>query len=93
MMIYKFILGVVVFTFLSFIGKTQTIEGSWKGNIDAGGNQLPLVFHIKEVNNQIETNFDSPAQNAFGIKRMIALLLLFLQSTGVIKENGMEPIK
>ena len=68
MMIYKFILGVVVFTFLSFIGKTQTIEGSWKGNIDAGGNQLPLVFHIKQTNSQWETVFDSPAQNAYGIK-------------------------
>jgi len=65
---YKFILGVVVFTFLSFIGNTQTIEGSWKGNIDAGGNQLPLVFHLKQTNNQWEASFDSPAQNAFGIK-------------------------
>ncbi len=68
MMNYKFIIGVVVFTFLSFTGNTQTIEGSWKGNIDAGGNQLPLVFHLKQTNNQWEASFDSPAQNAFGIK-------------------------
>jgi len=52
----------------NFFLKAQSIEGSWKGNIDAGGNKLPLVFHIKQVNNQWEASFDSPAQNAFGIK-------------------------
>lgn len=64
----KNIIGLIVFILSYYTGNTQTVIGSWKGNIDAGGNQLPLVFHIKEVNNQLETNFDSPAQNAFGIK-------------------------
>ncbi|MFN3298586.1 MAG: alpha/beta hydrolase family protein [Sediminibacterium sp.] len=64
----KNIFGLIVFILSYYTGNTQTVIGSWKGNIDAGGNQLPLVFHIKEVNNQLETNFDSPAQNAFGIK-------------------------
>ncbi|HQS23638.1 MAG: hypothetical protein B7Y11_08095 [Sphingobacteriia bacterium 24-36-13] len=65
---FKNIIGLVILIMSCYTGNAQTIIGSWKGNIDAGGNQLPLVFHIKEVNNQIETNFDSPAQNAFGIK-------------------------
>lgn len=64
----KNIFGLIVFILSYYTGNTQTVIGSWKGNIEAGGNQLPLVFHIKEVNNQLESNFDSPAQNAFGIK-------------------------
>ena len=64
----KKIFSLIVFILSYYTGNTQTVIGSWKGNIDAGGNQLPLVFHIKEVNNQLESNFDSPAQNAFGIK-------------------------
>lgn len=64
----KNIICLIVFILSYYAGNTQTVIGSWKGNIDAGGNQLPLVFHIKEVNKQLETNFDSPAQNAFGIK-------------------------
>lgn len=65
---YKYFIGVIFYSLLSFAGNTQTLVGAWKGNIDAGGNQLPLVFHLKQINNQWETSFDSPAQNAFGIK-------------------------
>jgi len=65
---YKYILGVIAFSFACYVGNTQTLVGSWKGNIDAGGNQLPLVFHLKQINNGWEASFDSPAQNAFGIK-------------------------
>ena len=48
----KNIFGLIVFILSYYTGNTQTVTGSWKGNIDAGGNQLPLVFHIKEVNKQ-----------------------------------------
>lgn len=65
---YKKIWGVIVFAFLSYFGNAQTMAGSWKGIIDAGGNKLPLVFHIKQTNNQWEASFDSPVQNAYGIK-------------------------
>lgn len=65
---FNYILGVIAFSFFSLVGNTQTLVGAWKGNIDAGGNQIPLVFHLKQINNQWEASFDSPAQNAFGIK-------------------------
>lgn len=65
---FNYILGVIAFSFSFFVGNAQTLVGAWKGNIDAGGNQLPLVFHLKQINNQWEASFDSPAQNAFGIK-------------------------
>jgi alpha-beta hydrolase superfamily lysophospholipase len=65
---YKNLLGVLVFAFASYFGNAQTMVGSWKGIIDVGGNKLPLVFHIKQTNNQWEASFDSPVQNAYGIK-------------------------
>ncbi|MDP1973687.1 MAG: hypothetical protein Q8J87_11980, partial [Sediminibacterium sp.] len=64
----KNLFGIILLVMSYFTGNTQTLIGSWKGNIDAGGNQIPLVFHLKQTNNQWEASFDSPAQNAYGIK-------------------------
>ncbi|MDP3394356.1 S9 family peptidase [Sediminibacterium sp.] len=64
----KNIISLIVFILSYYTGNTQTVSGSWKGIIDAGGNKLPLVFHIKQTNKQWEAIFDSPVQNAYGIK-------------------------
>jgi pimeloyl-ACP methyl ester carboxylesterase len=64
---HKKFLALLILIFSSLIGSAQTIVGSWKGNINAGGNLLPLVFHITQTNQQWVTKFDSPAQNALGI--------------------------
>lgn len=64
---HKNFLALLILVFSSLIGSSQTIVGSWKGNINAGGNLLPLVFHLTQSNQQWLTKFDSPAQNALGI--------------------------
>ncbi|WP_439505085.1 alpha/beta hydrolase family protein [Sediminibacterium sp.] len=64
---HKHFLALLILVFSTLIGSSQSIIGSWKGNINAGGNLLPLVFHITQTNQQWITKFDSPAQNALGI--------------------------
>lgn len=44
------------------------VEGSWKGNLEFGGQVLPLQVHIeKRQDNTWSATFDSPNQGAFGI--------------------------
>jgi len=50
----------------SFISQAQ-IEGTWSGNIEIPNNNLPLVIHIKNQNNELKAAFDSPNQGAFDI--------------------------
>ncbi len=64
---HKHFLALLILVFSTLTGSTQTIVGSWKGDINAGGNPLPLVFHITQTNQLWITKFDSPAQNALGI--------------------------
>ena len=64
---HKHCLALLILVFSTLMGSSQTIVGSWKGNMNAGGNLLPLVFHITQTNQQWITKFDSPAQNALGI--------------------------
>lgn len=67
MVMRKFILYFIVLFCAGSIGFAQDITGSWQGNLNAGGTNLPLVFHIKQQNQGWVTVFDSPAQNAFGL--------------------------
>jgi hypothetical protein len=45
----------------------NSIAGKWKGNLNAGGTQLPLVFNIKNDNGNLVSSMDSPAQGAYNI--------------------------
>jgi len=45
----------------------QDITGSWMGLMDAGGNNIRLVFHVKKTADGYSATFDSPDQKAFGI--------------------------
>ena len=56
---------------------SQSIVGSWKGDLDVMGNKLPLIFHIEKEADNYRSKFDSPMQGAHGI---------LLQKTTV--ENG-----
>lgn len=61
----KLILIVLLATIHSIFA--QTIEGSWKGELDVQGTKLPLIFHIQKDTNGYKSNFDSPMQGAKAI--------------------------
>ncbi|MDL2239544.1 alpha/beta fold hydrolase [Bacteroidales bacterium OttesenSCG-928-K03] len=56
------ILAALIFSSVS----AQSIEGSWNGKIDVGGNFLNLVFHAED-SLATKVLMDSPDQHAFGI--------------------------
>lgn len=41
----------------------QDLTGSWKGELELGGMQLPLIFNIKKENNAYISSAKSPKQN------------------------------
>ncbi|HVZ97297.1 MAG TPA: alpha/beta hydrolase [Chitinophagaceae bacterium] len=44
---------------------SQNIVGNWGGDISAGGNKIPIVFHFyKDASDKTEGKWDSPSQNA-----------------------------
>lgn len=46
----------------------QDITGSWKGNIEISGQQLPIVFHFKkDSSGTIDGKWDSPLQKAMNL--------------------------
>jgi pimeloyl-ACP methyl ester carboxylesterase len=46
----------------------QNITGTWEGNLNVQGNQIPVVFHIlKDSTNKSKASFDSPSQHAFNL--------------------------
>lgn len=61
----KYLIGLFFCTVQMFF--SQNIIGSWYGNLDVQGQQLPLVFHIEKDGNDLKSSFDSPLQGAKGI--------------------------
>jgi alpha/beta superfamily hydrolase len=60
----------------------QTIQGSWKGEININGFSLPLVFKIDSTANGLSTKMDSPKQGAKDIPTNVTLFKnneLFIQ--------------
>jgi len=56
----------VIFSFLQ--SSAQNITGTWQGNLNVQGNQIPIVFHIlKDSANNSTASFDSPSQHAFNL--------------------------
>lgn len=45
----------------------QEIVGSWAGELDIQGTKLPLIFNIKNDNNNLKSTADSPMQGAKNI--------------------------
>lgn len=56
-----FILSFFIFSKMLF---AQKITGSWAGELDIQGTKLPLIFNIKQDDNNYSATFDSPAQGA-----------------------------
>ncbi len=64
----KILITLILLCTISF-AKAQDIAGRWQGLLNAGGTNIRLVFNInKNADNTYTTTFDSPDQNAFGIK-------------------------
>lgn len=57
---------IMIFGFVT-LTQAQEIEGSWKGNLNVQGTELPLVFHISSELDVLSSTMDSPAQGATGI--------------------------
>jgi uncharacterized protein len=54
--------------FLFFISQAQNMTGTWQGSLDVQGNQIPVVFHIKQDSiKKWIASFDSPSQHAFNL--------------------------
>ncbi|MBV7441266.1 alpha/beta hydrolase [Weeksellaceae bacterium TAE3-ERU29] len=45
----------------------QNPVGSWKGNLEVMGTELPIIFHIQKEKEHYSATFDSPKQGAKGI--------------------------
>jgi alpha/beta superfamily hydrolase len=73
---------VILFLISSFQLFAQTIQGSWKGEININGFSLPLVFKIDSTANGLSTKMDSPKQGAKDIPTNVTLFKnneLFIQ--------------
>ncbi|MEP6710921.1 MAG: hypothetical protein ABJA37_00820, partial [Ferruginibacter sp.] len=58
----------IVIAFNSIISQAQTITGTWQGNLNVQGNEIPIVFHIaKDSTAKLAASFDSPSQHAFNL--------------------------
>ncbi len=66
-MMKKLILVVLVVCF-GTVGLTQEITGDWNSILKAGGQELPLVFHIQHNDTGYQGSLDSPKQGAFDLK-------------------------
>ncbi|WP_194775755.1 alpha/beta hydrolase family protein [Pararhodonellum marinum] len=67
---YRTHLFLFVFLLISINGfsEAQSIEGSWKGSLNVGGQELPLIFHIERVGESLIGSMDSPNQGTMGLK-------------------------
>jgi len=53
---------------LYFHSLSQDITGTWKGNIEISGQQLPIIFHFKKDSlGNIDGKWDSPLQKAVNL--------------------------
>jgi len=76
------------------MAQTAPIVGDWYGTLNAGGNGLPLVFHIKADGSAA---VDSPAQNAMGLaatasfaegRARVTLTAILASFEGVLSADG-----
>lgn len=63
-----FTLFVSFFISSILLAQGNSIVGTWKGGISAGGQTLPIVIHFSvDASGAVNGNFDSPLQGATGI--------------------------
>src|SRR5215212_9287861 len=64
----KTLMQTIVLILMTSVIYGQDITGQWNGALSVQGNQIKIIFYVKKTNNQYEAIFDSPDQNASGIK-------------------------
>ena len=76
----------------SILGFAQDFVGSWKGNLEVMGQQLPLVFNIYKTPQGYSSTIDSPMQGAVGIPvdktEVVSGEIILTQSAMNAKFNG-----
>ncbi len=69
----KLILGIFALVF-SISAFSQDISGSWKGVLTVQGQEIPLLFNLKDDSGVLSSTMDSPSQGATGIPMDTTLL-------------------
>ncbi|MCX6284284.1 MAG: alpha/beta hydrolase [Bacteroidetes bacterium] len=61
---------IVLFIVLLFaiVTNAQEVTGDWAGYLSVQGVKLKIVFHITRIEGKLSSTFDSPDQNAMGLK-------------------------
>ncbi|MFA4866845.1 MAG: alpha/beta hydrolase [Pedobacter sp.] len=80
--IYSTIALVLISSFLF----AQEPVGTWYGNLNLKGLQLPLVFHITKNGTEYSTKMDSPNQRAIGMptsKTTLEINILTIEATNI----------
>ncbi len=61
---FNFRLSTFIFLFFTFNTYSQSIKGTWRGELSISGMTLPLVFHVDSTENGLISTMDSPSQGA-----------------------------
>jgi alpha/beta superfamily hydrolase len=64
---FNFPLSTFIFLLFTFNTYSQSIKGTWKGELNISGMSLPLVFHVDSTENGLISTMDSPSQGVKGI--------------------------
>lgn len=74
---------------LSVQAFAQEVTGSWKGNLNVQGTELPLIFNITNADGQFSATMDSPSQGATDIP-MDETLVSGNEVTILLKQAGIK---
>jgi hypothetical protein len=70
-----------IFIFDGMFSFCQDITGNWRGNIEANGQQIPIVFHFyKDSSGKIGGKWESPTQNAKNLPCSDILIKNFMKA-------------
>ena len=93
------LLRVVLLTCTCVCTYAQDITGDWNAVLNAGGQELPLIFHINKADSTYTATLDSPKQRAIGLEvntvtyenKQLSLSLVRLGITyeGTVQDDGM----
>ena len=64
---FNFYLSTFIYLLFTFNTYSQSIKGTWRGELSISGMTLPLVFHVDSTENGLISTMDSPSQGAKGI--------------------------
>ncbi len=59
---------IIALLLLTTVLKAQNITGNWTGYLVVKEARLKVVIHIQRKEGKLNSTFDSPDQNAFGLK-------------------------